>query len=78
MKERLTLKRLKEILASRGFTVVLQEDGSTLLRGKRGEATPALMRALGHWKEELIAELKRGQLRKDSVQTPQSSVAPRK
>lgn len=78
MKERLTLKRLKEILASRGFTVVLREDGSTLLRGSKSQATPKLMRALGHWKEELIAELKHGQLSKNSVQASQSTLAPRK
>lgn len=75
MKEKLTLKRLKEILAARGFTVVLQADGSTLLRGNRKQATPALMRVVGHFKEELIAELKRGKLRQGVKSAPQAPVA---
>lgn len=56
--EPITLEQLKAILRRRGFTVALGDDGRPVLRGKAKVATPALMRVVGFWREELIAELK--------------------
>lgn len=60
-REPMTLAKLKAILAARGFCVVLKPDGSTALRGSRELATPALMRVVMYYRDELIKELKRGE-----------------
>ncbi len=56
----LTLEQLKAILAARGVRLRLGEDGRIfVLNGRRLESvTPALLRVLGYWKEELIKDLK--------------------
>lgn len=55
----LSLAELKKILAARGITLRLGDDGRIfVVRGKRLESvTPALLRVLGYWKEELIRDL---------------------
>lgn len=73
MKDRMTLATLRQILADRGFTVVLTEGGEARLRGKRGQATPALMRVLAYWREELIAELKRERALRDDPESARSA-----
>ena len=56
-RELMSLVALKAILAARGFTLVLR-DGQPVLRGPRSAATPALMRVLDYYRDELIQELK--------------------
>lgn len=61
MKDKLTLKKLEKILSDRGFSIVLNTDtGAVSLRGRREQATPALMRVLGYFRDEIIAELNNG------------------
>lgn len=54
----MTFAQLKQIIRDRGFSVVLLPDGTTALRGKRAEATPALMRVVAYWRDEFVRELK--------------------
>lgn len=56
-RELMSLAKLKEILAARGFSLALRE-GVPFLRGKSSQATPALMRVLAFYRDVLIAELK--------------------
>lgn len=56
--ERLTAEGLKRIIQARGGRIVLLPDGTPVLRGLGKLATPELLRVVGHFREELIADLK--------------------
>lgn len=59
--ELLTLDRLKQILRERGLVVMMREDGLLVIRPKHGakeNVSPALLRVLAMYRDELIAGLK--------------------
>jgi hypothetical protein len=51
------LKNVLDVVAERGLSLYLAEDGSPRLRGPRSEITPALVEALRAYREEIIVSL---------------------
>lgn len=51
------LKSVLDVVAERGLSLYLAEDGTPRLRGPRSEITTALVEALRAYREEIIATL---------------------